>query len=165
MIQTRLNLLALLHQSGFFRQAEPISHLFPRQVAQGDELRLSVPSCHSPFTIPFRRQFLTIHQDISIIAVQIINISQIRKFFIFQQPRIGIDLRSQYQIAVESLQHQIIFPIIQTRRQTNTMIFRQARQSVRRFSGQSPSPVMRRRHFIGHKHIYIRLLATQQESS
>ena len=95
--------------------------------------------------------------------MQVVDVGQLWELIIPQQPGIGIDLRSEDQVAVEGLQDQVILPTIQAGGEAYAMILRQAGQSLRSLAGDRLSPMVRSGHPVGHEHVDVGLLTTQQE--
>ena len=114
MVQTRLHLPSAVLQSRLAVESYAVCLCLPRQVAQSDELRPAVASRHGSLSVASFRQLYSPGEYVAIVAVQIVNVCQIRKLVVSQQPWVGVYLRRENQSAVERLQYEVVLPVVKT---------------------------------------------------
>jgi hypothetical protein len=101
-------------QADLLIQFDFVANRFPCQISERQEPRAVVSPADGVRTIFIFRKYHSVHEDIPVPPVQVVDPGKLREFIIAEKPGICIDFRRQYQAAVECLENEVVFPIIKT---------------------------------------------------
>ena len=95
--------------------------------------------------------------------MQVENAAQPGEFVISEKPGVPVDLRGEDQAAVEGLKDKVVFPEIETGREADSMVFRQALEIRRQAARQRPGTIMGGGRAVFHVDVDVGLLSAPQE--
>ena len=102
-------------QSDLLVELDLADYRIPAQVSQGQQPRVVVAAGYSLLAVAFLGQDHSVDEDVPVFSDQVEDPGELREFVVAQEPRIAVELRRKEEVPVESLENQVILPVIEAR--------------------------------------------------